>query len=926
MLLLTNTYLFLQAWNILQMSKVKNWHHCRKFLTLAAKILGKNTSEDKCTALLSSVVFHAWWTNISCTGYHFDVLVCVFENNTPSRQPLSVQPSTVSCSSTNIKLSTTCINLEWISNFNSTSRIMKKESSSILENVLLLDILASTTTYLNPIILFHDLIYELNVIHNIYEKTVSRSCGFYLSVALKLKPIVGRNVFKCEKDIYFSLRKLCNKSLDCDNAENNQICKCKKPGKNNHCPSKTFINQRSKCVTNLSLIVECFSLPFPHKSLIANHLTLQNDLVVDELDSAADEPMLKALLENNTIIECKNKSQIPCESGHPKCYNVFELCVYKLNQHSHLLYCRNGAHLSRCKLFVCNSMFKCPHFYCIPWEYVCDRKMDCPDGEDEGDECTTYTCENMYKCLNEKSICIVLETICNGILNCPMGDDEEFCELQEVVCPPNCQCFLFSIFCNNSELENAQNFTKFHSIGLVKSKIEMTIMSKLSQLLYFSFEDYNISMSCSLLPRESSTLRNIVIRFGKFQTVNSFCNKKSSHLLNIDFSHNGIGFLENKAFAGLNFLLVLNLSNNLLTKFPVDTLTNSTTIRVLSLLENTLSQIEADAFVSLALNELQSADFHICCLVPKVTKCFATRPWYISCSQLLPSSGFMSAFIAISMTNIILSVIAVLSILKTKSEKNLANITVTVVVSCTETLCGVYLTCLWGADASFGNNYIIQEEYWRSSIFCHFASFLLLLFNILEPSMIFFLSISRFMIVKHPLDSNFKDSCYVSQKVVAIVLAVLVVTTAISTTGSCIYPTLPTNLCLPFVDPTNSVVFVKVLTILVATSQLGICIFIPFIYFSLVRKKQASAKKVETSISDKNSDTPLIIQLLVVTLSNIVCWVPTNTIFIISLFLKHFPSKLVICTTVFVVPINSIVNPSVFIFTSLRTICRELKN
>ena len=55
------------------------------------------------------------------------------------------------------------------------------------------------------------------------------------------------------------------------------------------------------------------------------------------------------------VTPCANSNQIPCLNGHPKCYNISEICSYKLNKNCHLIPCRNGAHLDNCKGFNCNS-------------------------------------------------------------------------------------------------------------------------------------------------------------------------------------------------------------------------------------------------------------------------------------------------------------------------------------------------------------------------------------------------------------------------------------------------------------------------------------------------------------------------------------------------------------------------------------------
>ena len=90
---------------------------------------------------------------------------------------------------------------------------------------------------------------------------------------------------------------------------------------------------------------------------------------------------------------------------------------------------------------------KCPKFYCIPWNYVCDGKWDCPLGEDEVTNDICYKdgfCKGLYKCLNSK-LCISPGNICDNFSECPYNDDELFCDLMFVYCPLKCTCLLYGI-------------------------------------------------------------------------------------------------------------------------------------------------------------------------------------------------------------------------------------------------------------------------------------------------------------------------------------------------------------------------------------------------------------------------------------------------------------------------------------------------
>ena len=102
-------------------------------------------------------------------------------------------------------------------------------------------------------------------------------------------------------------------------------------------------------------------------------LLLVDDLAAD-CPQSEDEPTLHTQIVEKKSFKCKLQHQIPCRSGHVKCYNISEICSYKLNKKNHLIPCRTGEHLQSCEHFTCNVMFKCAFYYCILWAYVCDQK------------------------------------------------------------------------------------------------------------------------------------------------------------------------------------------------------------------------------------------------------------------------------------------------------------------------------------------------------------------------------------------------------------------------------------------------------------------------------------------------------------------------------------------------------------------------
>ena len=123
-----------------------------------------------------------------------------------------------------------------------------------------------------------------------------------------------------------------------------------------------------------------------NKNFICNDGTILDEYLVDDLEAdcgpdGEDEPMLWSILVKRISYLCTKKYELPCRQDPSKCYNLQDVCMYKLNRYHHITPCRNGAHPQNCKGAVCNMRFQCEVGYCISWNYVCNGRWDCPNGK-----------------------------------------------------------------------------------------------------------------------------------------------------------------------------------------------------------------------------------------------------------------------------------------------------------------------------------------------------------------------------------------------------------------------------------------------------------------------------------------------------------------------------------------------------------------
>ncbi len=341
-------------------------------------------------------------------------------------------------------------------------------------------------------------------------------------------------------------------------------------------------------------------------------------------------------------------------------------------------------------------------------------------------------------------------------------------------------------------------------------------------------------------------------------------------------------------------------------------------------MNNSLDKIALDLVVEIVLERLETTDHRICCFFSDVTQCDAAeeRPWFISCSDLLPHLSLKVCFICISILVILLNIFSSLLFVVQIMGEFHPNTIIPLFLSTNEILCAVYLCIIWATDIVYRGIFFLVEKEWQSSIVCHLAGHIFFFFNTADPTLLLLLSLCRLMVVLHPVDSLFKTTDFVLK----LTFQTLVSLMLISAVSSHFTWNNLSSLCMKFVDPTNSNWAIRVFTILTALFQLTISVAIAVMYVLLLKELRESKHPVWMSSSKLKMTKSLVVQLVVITASNILCWVPTSTIYLTALVLPTYPSEMVIWTAVAVAPANCIINPSVFIWTSVRAILRKKRD
>ena len=210
-------------------------------------------------------------------------------------------------------------------------------------------------------------------------------------------------------------------------------------------------------------------------------------------------------------------------------------------------------------------------------------------------------------------------------------------------------------------------------------------------------------------------------------------------------------------------------------------------------------------------------------------------------------------------------------------------------------LLGFYLSVILLADFTFKETCIIREEEWRSGTI-HFGTFCIILYyTILSQLLFLLLSTSRLMVVSYPVATKFKSHTYTLKCVGYICIISLIISCSVTLFGMCGVGFLPFKLCLFFVDPSNSIEFLKILTYFTALTTTT-TISLQYLLLLLIKELKQSKVTVIKSVSKETSKTSVIVKLVLTTASCFLSCFPSSIIFIAIMFLSKYPIHLITWT------------------------------
>nr|XP_054755261.1 relaxin receptor 1-like [Lytechinus pictus] len=438
-----------------------------------------------------------------------------------------------------------------------------------------------------------------------------------------------------------------------------------------------------------------------------------------------------------------------------------------------------------------------------------------------------------------------------------------------------------------------------------------TALKDLLSVAWIDFEGNGIqSIEVDSFPGNTS-LTVLVLKNNSISSIEENAFKYQETLMELDLSNNEISHLPLGVFNHLHQLQILRLQNNSMMSLPTGVFDELQNLIDLDLGGITITDINVEMFEDLTkLEKLAFAKFEYCRYAPHVRTC-TPRSDGISSFENLLKNVILRVFV---WTIGIITSVGNLGVLVSRAFMKAENKVHTVVVInlCTaDFLMGLYLLIIGTQDVKYRNKYNQYALEWTNGVTCKVSGLLAMISSEVSVLTLMFISLERYFIIVYP----YSFQRIKTRRAIMVLACIWCFGTLLA-----VFPMIPVEyfgnfygsngVCFPLHlhDPRmqgweySAFLFLGINT----TTFFVIVVSYTAMFLSIRRTRRAAA---QCGVKD---DMAYAKRFFFIILTDSLCWLPIAILKIMSLYNYIISETLYGWIVVFVLPINSALNPILY--------------
>ncbi|XP_040526636.1 relaxin receptor 1 isoform X2 [Gallus gallus] len=414
-----------------------------------------------------------------------------------------------------------------------------------------------------------------------------------------------------------------------------------------------------------------------------------------------------------------------------------------------------------------------------------------------------------------------------------------------------------------------------------------------------------------------STLTVLVMRQNKISSLNENSFSSLQMLDELDLASNEIESLPAYVFKDLKELSQLNLSYNPIKKIQIDQFDFLTKLK--SLLEGIeIANIQRRMFIPLRnLSHIYFKKFQYCGYAPHVRSCKPNTDGISSLENLL-ASIIQRVFVwVVSAITCFGNIFVICMRPYIRSENKLHAISI-MSLCCADCLMGIYLFVIGAFDLKYRGEYNKHAQLWMDSIHCQLVGSLAILSTEVSVLLLTYLTLEKYICIVYPFRCLKPRKC----RTISILVLIWVIGFAVAfiplSNKEFFRNYYGTNgVCFPLhseqSESSGSQIYSVVIFLGVNLAAFLIIVFSYGSMFYSVHQTAIMATEIQNHIK---KEMILAKRFFFIVFTDALCWIPIFILKLLSLLQVEIPGTITSWVVIFILPINSALNPLLYTLTT----------
>ncbi|XP_069061674.1 relaxin receptor 2 isoform X2 [Pleurodeles waltl] len=457
-------------------------------------------------------------------------------------------------------------------------------------------------------------------------------------------------------------------------------------------------------------------------------------------------------------------------------------------------------------------------------------------------------------------------------------------------------------------------------LSMINNSLETLPAKMCSQMPMINWMDFEGNHIKSLSNSTFITCGELTVLFLRGNEITSLAEKTFSSLRNLaelDLSSNHITELPRSTFNDLKLLQKLNLASNPL-HLHVNQFDSLHQLQSLDLQRLVISSIKTRMFLPMRnLSHIYFKNFRYCSYAPHVRVCTPLTDGISTFENLLGNVVLRVFVWVIACITCFgnLFVIGMRSFIRSENKMHTLSIKI---LCCSDCLMGVYLFFIGVFDVKYRGQYKKYALLWMESLQCRGIGFLAMLSTEVSVLLLTYLTLEKYLVIVFPF-SNIRPG---KRQTIIILVSIWIIGFIIA-----IIPFWnedffgnyygKNGVCFPlYADQTEEDGgHGYSLGIFLGVNLLAFIIIV-FSYVSMFCSIQKTALQTADVSSHLHSDVAVANRFFFIVFSDAICWIPVFLLKILSLFRVEIPGTVTSWIVIFILPINSALNPILYTLTT----------